>query len=244
MVSYLYFDIETAPEFKSREEYLSLKKKIELGQLTEKTDRALYYRVTKGATNPHEGKVISIAYALNDEKLQILKEWKSSEPAILQEFYNLADKASREGWQSHKPLTYVGFGILDFDIPFMFCRMQNHKTATSFQGGHDPIWLFRRLFQVSADLRQMHLHLNDCDANGLTHDALCSAYGLRTKDMEGKMLTDLYYNEKYEKIEDYIQREFVYPQLFKKIMNDGLVHKTRLRSSVRSVLEKRRAEKS
>jgi hypothetical protein len=62
--------------------------------------------------------------------------------------------------------------------------------------------------------------------------------------MEGKMLTDLYYNEKYEKIEDYIQREFVYPQLFKKIMNDGLVHKTRLRSSVRRVLEKRRAEKS
>lgn len=36
MLSYLYFDIETVREFKSREEYLSLKKTIELGQLTEK----------------------------------------------------------------------------------------------------------------------------------------------------------------------------------------------------------------
>ncbi len=90
----------------------------------------------------------------------------------------------------------------------------------------------------------MHLHLNDCDANGLTHDALCSAYGLRTKNMEGKILADFYYNGEYEKIEDYIQREFVYPQLLKKILKDGLVDREKLRSSVREVLEKRKTQKS
>ena len=242
-LSYLYFDIETVPIFDSREEYLRLRKMIDHKELTRESNRQLYYKMVNGMLNPHEGKVISIAYALNDEKLQIVKEWKSSEPAILQEFYNVADTATKEGWQSKEPLTYVGFGILGFDIPFMFCRMQHHKTATSLQG-HDPVWLFRRLFQFSADLRQMHLHLNDCDSNGLTHDALCSAYGFRTKDMEGKMLTDLYYNEKYDKIEDYIRREFVYPQLLRKILKDGLVDRKKLKSSVRDVLEKRKTQKS
>jgi len=233
-LSYLYFDIETVPIFDSKEEYFKLKDLIDRGKLTPESSKFLYYKMTKGMLNPHQGKVIAIAYAVDDGELEILKEWQLSERTMLQQFYDLADKATKKGWESKKPLTYVGFNILTFDIPFMFCRMQYHKVVTSIEA-HDPLWLFRRLFQCSVDLLQIHLPFNDYKHEGLTHDALCVTYGLPTKGMRGKDLTDLYYREKYREIEDYVRREFIYPELFKKILSEGLTDEARFRSSVKTI---------
>jgi len=241
-LAYLYFDVETVPTFDSGNEYLRLRKMIDEGKLTRETNRALYHKVMSGARNPHEGKVISIAYALDEEKLEILREWELTEPRVLQSFYDVADKATRESWQLEKPITYVGFNILGFDIPFMFCRMQHHGILTS-AGFHDPKWLFRRLFQFSVDLLQVHLPLNDFESRGLSHNALCCAYGLPTKRVQGDVLATFYYKEEYQKIEDYIQREFVYPKIFRKILNEGLVGKAKLRSSLKGVVNKKAPQK-
>jgi len=242
-LAYLYFDVETVPAFDSRDEYLRLKKMIDEGKLTRETNKALYYKVMSGARNPQEGKVISIAYALNDEKPKILREWELTEPSVLQSFYDVADRSTRESLRLEKPITYVGFNILNFDIPFLFCRMQHNKIQTSL-GTHDARWLFRRLFQFSLDLLQIHLPLNNFESKGLDHNALCHAYGLPAKPLGGYVLAEFYYRKEYEKIEDYVQCEFVYPEILRRILKEGLVDKAKLRSSVKCILDMRAAQKS
>ena len=234
MLSYLYLDIETAPAFDSKKEYLRLRDMILRGDLTPQSDPSLFYKVKNGALNPHEGKVIVISYAHDNDSPQMLKEWESSEQAILQEFHSVLDKATRETASSGKHLTYVGFNIIQYDLPFLFCRMQSYRMD-------DPKWLYKKLFHFSADLMQMHLPLNDYDFTGLTHDALCSAYEVDTKGTTGDMIIDWYYEEKYAQIEDYVRSEFVHNRLFKKILSEGLVEKGKLKLSVKTVLEKRRA---
>jgi len=225
-MNYFYFDIETVPIFQSEEEYFKARETLEHDEMTPKTNRSLYYKIRKGMLNPFDGKIVAITYQHNDEKLHILREWKSSECEILQEFFNCVDKATEDGWNSRNPLTYVGFNILHFDIPFLFCRMQHHKIITSWRG-HELNRLFRRLYQFSIDLLQVHLPQNDYNLKGLSHDKLCNAYGLPTKNVTGKIVTDLYYKEEHEKIEEYVRKEFVYPQLFRKILNDGIVNKSK-----------------
>ncbi|MGD0549264.1 MAG: hypothetical protein ABSA81_01800 [Candidatus Bathyarchaeia archaeon] len=239
-MTYLYLDIETVPDFESSEEYLASRSMIENGKLTPQSNSSLYYRVTMGALNPHQGKTIAIAYSIGDEDLQILEEWVSSERETLQKFYDVLDKATRESWKSKTHLTYVGFNILHFDIPFLFCRMQYHEIRTS-SSGHDPIWLYRKLFWPSVDLLQMHLHLNHCVCEGLNHDAVCCAYGLPIKDIHGDVIKDLYYQREYQKIEKYIRDEFLHRDILERILTEGIVDAERFRSSVDDI-KKRKAD--
>lgn len=229
----LFFDIETVPNYNSREDYLSIKEKIQRGIISKEINKNLFWKFDKGALNPHEGKIIAITYKIDNSDIVILEEWNSSEKDILQNFFNLIDTLSREGWQKNDPLSLVGLNIVSFDLPFLYERMKQNVIITSSYTGHDPIWLYKKLFAFPIDLFQAHLHLNDFDGKGLKHNIICTAYNLNNKNKQGNELTDDYYLERYEEIEKYINEEFVYSELFEKIKNKGLTTKEKIKELIK-----------
>ncbi len=220
----LFFDIETVPNF-TKERYFELKKLINSGKITSGDD---YYKFRYGALNPYESKIALITYQINDEKPQYLKEWESSEKDILQRFFRVLDER-----QKLKKLSVIGFNITSFDMPFLFVRMLENKIDTSWKTGFDPKWLFNRLirFTFAHDLKEIHLPLNDFSGEGLTHDAVAKAYGFPTKDESGQANTERYFTNP-EEIMNYVKKEFIYPQLYKKIISEGLISKERLKDIV------------
>jgi DNA polymerase elongation subunit (family B) len=63
-------------------------------------------------------KIITISYAVNNEKPKILKEWEISEKGVIENFFNLIKSMDR-------PIL-VGHNIFRFDIPVLVSRAHHH----------------------------------------------------------------------------------------------------------------------
>jgi predicted PolB exonuclease-like 3'-5' exonuclease len=240
----IYFDIETAPAYESKEEYLKIQHGIESGKITKDSlDREIkqkFWKRVRGALNPIEGKIIMITYQINDNPTKQLKEWESSEKHILEDLYTMmsALKGSKED-----PLNLIGFNITNFDLPFVFVRSRELQIKNGFNG-HDPLWLYKRLHTPTIqDIMQIHLPLNDYSRYGLNHNAVAMAYGFPVKEVRGDVNTEYYYNGECEKIVVYSNKEFIYPQLFKKMKKEGLVPKEKLQECVKFFQDKFETER-
>ena len=239
----IFLDIETAPAYNSKEEYLLIQKGMKSGEITKSSPdwqiKQKFWKRVRGALNPIEGKVIMITYQIDDIYLKHLKEWESSEQKILEEFYVMmsALKGSKED-----PLNLIGFNITNFNLPFTFVRSRELEIKNGFHG-HDPLWLYKRLHTPTIqDILQIHLPLNNWTRYGLNHNAVAMAYGLPVKEVRGDVNTEYYYNQEYDKILEYSDKEFVYPQMYKK-MKEGLVSKEKLQECIRFFQEKFEAER-
>ena len=239
----IFFDIETVPAYDSREEYLEVQKGMESGEITKNSPdseiKQKFWKRARGALNPLEGKVILISCQINDYSTRQLKEWESSEQQILEELYDLISvlKGSKED-----PLNLIGFNITNFDLPFVFVRSRELQIKSGLHG-HDPLWLYKRLHTPTIqDILQIHLPLNNWTRYGLNHNAIAMAYGLPEKEVRGDVNTEYYYNQEYDKIIEYSDKEFIYPQLYKK-MKEGLVSKGKLQECIKFFQEKFAAER-
>ena len=222
----LFLDIETVPDMEAAE-YLEATERIRRGDLgPDSEDGHLYWKCTRGALKYAEGRVILITYQVNDAPVRRLKEWESGERAILAKFYTLLQDLQRH--RGEDPLRIIGHNVLGFDIFFLYNRMRMHRLD-------DETWLHQWVVNgpVAMDLLQMHLPANGMSARGLKHDVLAHAYGLPVKGNQGGDETERYFRGDYSHIIEYSEREFVYPQMFRKIIDGGMVSAETLAESIR-----------
>ncbi|MDI1496071.1 MAG: hypothetical protein K8823_1379 [Cenarchaeum symbiont of Oopsacas minuta] len=217
----LFLDIESAPNME-KEEFFAAKHDIESNTLTNRTDPNRYWKYAAGALNPYEGKVIFIAYKISPYGyIRHLKEWEDGEEVILEKLYNVICKVKQER------LEFVGHNICGFDLPFLYGRMLHHKIDT-------PKRLYYYMQKTaSMDFLQMHLPLNDFHIKGLRHDALARAYGLPIKETTGDVEYLHYFRGEFEKIVQYSEREFIYADLYNKMIKDGMVSKKVLMNAIK-----------
>lgn len=222
----LFLDIETAPEF-TKEEYFSIKDKIDSGELTKDSEnKELFWKFKRGGLRPFGGKVILITYQINKGHVFRLKEWEMGEQALLEQFYRLLvdlQKGAKEDW-----LRIIGHNILGFDLFFLYNRMKHHNIT-------EERWLYQWIMNKPEviDFLQMHLPLNSLKTKGLKHDVLAYAYGFPVKKTLGSEEIPHYFAQEYNKIIEYSEREFIYPKLYEKISSDGLISREKLQDSIR-----------
>ena len=75
--------------------------------------------------------------------------------------------------------------------------------------------------------------LNDFKTKGLRHDVLAYAYGFPVKSTLGSGEIPHYFQEDYGKIIEYSEREFIYPELYQKIIAEGTISKDQLLESIK-----------
>ncbi len=221
----LFVDIETAPNF-TAEKYFDAKRRIDSGELTrDSEDSDLFWKFERGGLTPFDGKAILITYRINKAHVFRLKEWEMGEREMLQRFYNTIGDLQRGSGKDR--LRVIGHNILGFDLFFLYNRMRHHQIA-------GERWLYQRIINKPevVDLLQIHLPLNNHQAKGLKHDVLAYAYGFRVKSTLGSGETPHYFQKEYDKIIEYSEREFIYPELFEKIQGHGLVSKETLQESI------------
>ena len=231
----LFIDIETVPEYASDSEFLRVKEGIEnyeiLGNHNDESIRKQYWKFVNGGLSPIDGKVIMIAYQIDYGPTERLLEWESSEKGILEKLYQILfeNRSSRD-----RPLNLVGFNIASFDLPFLYERSVKNKIQNNF-GSHDPFWLYKQFHEFTIhDIMLMHLHLNDWSKRGLNHNAVAMAYDLPIKSERGNVNAPYYYAKQYDKIMNYTQEEFVYPEMYAK-MQQQLVDSYKLKRCIQHV---------
>ncbi len=227
----LFVDIETAPDF-TKEEYFDTKRQIDSGQLHRRSEnKDLFWKFERGGLTPFDGKVILITYQINDGHVFRLKEWELGEQALLRKFYDLLLDLQRgpgKDW-----LRIIGHNILGFDLFFLYNRMKHHKIS-------EEKWLYQWIMNKPEviDFLQMHLPLNNLQTRGLKHDVLALAYDFPLKETLGSGETLHYFQEEFDKIIEYSEKEFIYPQLYEKILKSGLITKEKLSDSIKKYQER------
>lgn len=222
----LFVDIETIPDMEAAE-YLEAAERIKRGELGPSSqDSHLYWKCTRGALKYTDGRVMLITYQINDAPTRRLKEWEAGERVVLEKFYSLLQNLQRH--RSSDSLRIIGHNILAFDMFFLYNRMRLHRLD-------EEAWLSQWVVNgpITIDFLQMHLPLNGMSAKGLKHDVLMHAYGLPTKGSTGDDEIERYFRGDYDHVIGYSEREFVYPQLFRKITEGGLVSAQKLVDSIR-----------
>ncbi|RNJ77065.1 MAG: hypothetical protein EB828_01860 [Nitrosopumilus sp. D6] len=174
---------------------------------------------------PFDGRIILITYRINDAHIFRLKEWEDGEKGMLEKFYNTVMELQRGKGDK---LRIIGHNILGFDMAFLYNRMVFHKIAEDKWIHH---WLLRK--PLILDLLQMHMPLNSYRSKGLKHDVLAHAYGLPTKDTSGGDEAQHYFAKDYEKVLQYSEREFIYPEMFARMESGGMVSKEELQESIK-----------
>lgn len=222
---HLFVDIETAPDM-TGEDYFQTMRDIESGLLTKDSeDKSRFWKFKRGGLTPFDGKVILITYKINNGHTHRLKEWDGGEAAMLRKFFELLSDLQR-GYGEDR-LKIIGHNILGFDLFFLYNRLRLYDIS-------EEKWLYQMIINKPevVDLLQIHMPVNDFKTKGLKHDVLAHAYGFPTKDTLGSEETLHYYKKEYDKIIQYSEREFIYPELYAKIESDGLVSRQRLQESI------------
>ena len=113
--------------------------------------------------------------------------------------------------------------------------MKHHKIS-------EEKWLYQWIINKPEviDFLQLHLPLNNLQTRGLKHDVLALAYDFPLKETLGSGETLHYFHEEFDKIIEYSEKEFIYPQLYEKIMKSGLITKERLSDSIKKYQERTR----
>ena len=222
----MFLDIETAPDMEA-DEYMEAMHRIEMGDLgPDSSDHEMYWKCVKGALNYTHGRVILITYQIDEAPTRRLCEWQDGEEAILKRLYMVLQDLQRNRGDDH--LRIIGHNIMSFDLYFLYNRMRMLNIAKEK-------WLYHWMINgpTVVDFLQIHLPLNGMSSKGLKHDVLVHAYGLSTKDTSGGDEVGHYFRGEYENILEYSRREFVYPDLFRRITAGGLVSDKRLAESIR-----------
>lgn len=146
--------------------------------------------------NPETDKIITIQFQRIDlktgkprEKLEILKEWESSEEHIVKDFFNRFFADGLSIWN----FIPVGYN-LNFEWEFLICKFEKYlgkKLASK-----DLHYKIPHL-----DLKPIVILLNDGNFVGAKLD------NFTDKSQDGKAVKEYYENKQFDKIEGYIKNE-------------------------------------
>jgi hypothetical protein len=144
--------------------------------------------------NPKTDKIISIQFQKIDisnkkvlSKLQILKEWEDGEEEIVKLIYNWFFK--RNYWN----FIPVGFNLI-FEWNFLFEKFKKYKLVD------DSFSLLNFFKMPQIDLKSIAV-LKKGEFKG------ASLSFISNKENDGNIIKELYENEKFDDIEDYIRNE-------------------------------------
>ena len=153
-----------------------------------------YFDIETRGLNPYKHKIISIQYQEIDTKtgasrfrLQILKEWESSEKEILKQFLKILDP--NNVWN----FIPIGFN-LRFDLTFLQIRFKEILGVNL-----DYRWLHQELPLI--DIKDTIVMVNDGRFKGATLNWFVR------KEFDGSEVPRLYDKGEFEKIEYYVKDE-------------------------------------
>lgn len=163
---------------------------------------------SKESRSIHDAKVISIQYRDGDGNTTVLKEWLSSEKAILKEFYEHLLMLRKTG-----SITIVGHNMLRFDIPMLIHRMVLRKIDT-----HQNLLDLFHSDVFGYDTLQCLTPFNNFRFKGLNAQDLSSRLGIRPPKHDSGQIPDFYRKGKYKEIEEHVLADLDFTEdLWKKI---------------------------
>ena len=151
-------------------------------------------------------KIISIAYKSEDSDINVLKEWETSEKAVLSQFL-------KEIEDYYKP-NLIGHNILKLDIPVIVCRSFENDL-----GKPDEIYsVFREPYVI--DLIQCLLPSNRLYFKGLSLHNCANKLGMEVTGCHNSEIREHYEKGNYDEIihhnkEDVLITENLYNHLLK-----------------------------
>lgn len=146
--------------------------------------------------DPENDKIVSIQFQRMDlktgksiGKLEILKEWESSEKEIVTQFYNAFFKDGQSVWD------FIAVGMnLNFEWEFLISKFDKYL-------GKKILSRDLHYNRPHIDIKSIIVLLNGGSFQGAKLD------NFTKKPMDGRVIKDYYEKKDWEKIEDYIKTE-------------------------------------
>ncbi len=148
-------------------------------------DKVVFFGLATTGSNPFESQIITIQ-ARTEGRTTIWAAWETSERRVIDNFLTFTDQLAR------KSTTFVGYGLLRFDLPFLVRRMNNRGMLT------DERW--RRLHQ-EINWFDMYLFLGDQFSKFREWNIGPAG---RALEAVHKGIPQLYERKEYDKIVKYI----------------------------------------
>ena len=191
----LIFDIETLPadeKFKYIFIELAFQKEKAKGVRAKKTKRYLDQLYRQTAISGDFGSIFCIGYALNDQKIEIIK---GEEIKILTTWWQVAEKAD----------IFIGHNIMDFDLRFIFKRSIVNNIKPNAKHLNLSFARYKN-FPIYDTMREWEKWSNSF----IKLDTLAKALGLQSSKeggIDGSQVYDFYLNKKFDEIYEYCKRD-------------------------------------
>lgn len=176
----------------------------------------VYFDIETTGFNPKVDKVITIQLQEIDSsgkprgQLVILKEWESSEKAILMDIHNQI--TGDDKW-SFVP---VGYNLI-FDLSFLFERFKFHGLSVPMSLSH---WFYDR---PNIDIKHTLVMANQMNFKGSGLDQMTN------KKTNGARVPEMYRMQDFEGIEEYVKQETEsFLEVLQKLIKElpGIIKKT------------------
>lgn len=191
----LFFDIETLPvtdDQKKAAIEITIKK-LNGKNAKRKTKKFKDFAFRQSAISGDFGQIFCIAYAINDETVQLAK---GSEKEILSNWWEVANKAD----------LFIGHNIMEFDLRFIFKRSIVHKIKPCAKHLNLSFARYRN-FPIFDTMREWE----KWSSSYISLDSLAKILDLPTsKDViDGSQVYDYYLKGKYEEIYNYCKKDVI-----------------------------------
>lgn len=191
----LIFDIETIPtdeKYKDIAIELAFQKEKSRGVKTKKTKKYLNQLFRQTAISGDFGRIFCIGYAINDEKIEIIK---GTEEEILTTWWQVAEKAD----------LFIGHNIMDFDLRFIFKRSIINSIKPNAKHLNLSFARYKN-FPIYDTMREWEKWSNSF----IKLDTLAKALDLQSsKDggIDGSQVYYFYLKRRYKEIYEYCKRD-------------------------------------
>ena len=156
-------------------------------------DAAIDEHYLKSVFNAAKGEIVSIAWAIEDDEINVVSNTGEGERFVLDYFFTkLMDQLKG------RPPFFIGYNLGNFDLPYIYKRAVIKKIRPPFdlqQWGRHPRNFYDCMIQWCGQYSGVRI----------SQDSLCEAFGIETDNMDGSQVYELYKAGKFGKIESYNQ---------------------------------------
>lgn len=156
----------------------------------------------KTALDPFAGRIFCIAYAINDDPVNVI--WDDDEETVMRKFNDYLEglkNTSRKRYEALGASAHiVGYNIKNFDNSFLKLRAMKYKLDTL-----NRLLPHRSAMGRIEDVMEYALITTRFTVDKyVSQDKVCKYFGLKGKgDMDGSMVMDYYLQGKKQEIADY-----------------------------------------
>ena len=157
----------------------------------------------KTALNPWEGQIFCIAWAKDDDPIDVV--WSNDEKELLEKFeHELQTRYERKITDSMSVATFVGYNLRNFDNTLLRLKSIKHKLSWLTQ-----VLPTRKYHDRIEDVMEMALITTRITADKyVSLDLVSKFFGLDGKgDIDGSMVYDMWKAGKKQEIADYCKED-------------------------------------